>query len=261
MKRVIFLLAVLVMVLSQYANAQNVRWSVSPVVGLYDGAYWLTIMTSANVTGSYSETPGIDAAEFKRNRRIQQMVIPYGNICSNFLKLKSGGEEVDKSKIKFKDIFRNHYFGVSAELWPIRTPFGLIAGFYYERQNYGLQFPNDDCYRYRRNILRPEAILGTRFGSYIESNWNFILETGGAYNHIIRCRGKYDDLNSVKDGVSLIGGLSLLHTASGIKVSVRYHQDCFDYFNKNFTPDGTTYPYKDLKSYHGGLDFIVGMVF
>ena len=270
MKKILFLLIAFALSLVQSADAQTVRWSVRPVFGLYD---WATLViaplgavNAVHFSNVISESRvDRDYASEKAGMRVIQMAWPFTMGAYKFLNLESGGEKVDYRSKKFKDynsdLFGNFYTGISADIVPINFPFGLDLSILYERESYRMQFPNDESYRYRRNFVRPEAILIARFGNYTRGNQNFVLEAGASYNHFVRCRGKYSDLNSVEDGMTLIGGIGGINTLTGVKWGIRYRHDCFNYFNKDFTPDGTTYPYKDLKSYRGVIEFVCNMVF
>lgn len=264
-----FFFAVLICIAAAYsAHAQNLRWSLRPIFGL-NGSPWAAIGTVGNAVTLFTDYDECYDAETKNAMRFFSLVIPQCNSNFQILKLEQGGEKVDVRYFSsfgnfLIEGFRNHTLGYEALLIPTRFPLGVNLSFMYDRHNYRLKFPDDDDYiRYRRNILRPEALLQIRIGSYFSKyhKINFIMEVGAAYNHIIRCRGKYNDLNSVEDGVTLIGGMGWLNTISGKKLTIRYRHDNFDYFNKNFTPDGKTYPYKDLKSYRGVVELAANFAF
>lgn len=274
-KKILWLIVVLIVIIPQCLKAQNVRWSLHPIFSFNGnpwsaaGTAWDAVKLFTDYNERYSEDveDAIQRDDVKKVMRWFIFLIPQRGSNFQILNLKQGGEKVDIQYYSsfgnfFIEGFRNHSFGYNAELIPTHFPLGLDVSVMYDRHNYRLKFPGDEeRIRYRRNILRPEALMLIRLGNYTDSNLNLIIETGAAYNHVFRCRGKYNDLNSVEDGVTIIGGIGWINTVTGKKLSLRYRHDNFDYFNKNFSPDGITYPYKDLKSYRGVIEFAANFVF
>ena len=135
----------------------------------------------------------------------------------------------------------------------------------YERSVITCMLPNETEYRdYRKNMIVPKFALVFRIGDAFDlSKIKFFLKLGCSYDYTFAFKGKYNDKKSVNNGFAGILSFSCQGLSGEAyedsfwrffeQMSINYEHKFYNYFNSKFSPDGTSYPYKDYKSNFGFL--------
>lgn len=103
-------------------------------------------------------------------------------------------------------------------------------------------------------MLVPTVLIKTRIGDFATNKLNVIIEAGAKYNYVLSARGDYDDVKSLNNGFTGVFGVGIINSFSHFTIQLRYEHDFFDYFNKDFSPNGTLKPYEGYSSKHGTLN-------
>jgi len=182
-----------------------------------------------------------------------------GTLRFDILKLKNdeGKIKLDNGSywgFKAKDMFRNFQYGFKFGWQPRLSPFGVyISCAYQHRQFEALLNPDgEEWSKFRLNYIRPGiGIRVTPFINLLEkSGWSPILEIGTAYNYNFKCKAPYENEkkqfnNGMTTSFALGARFETLSFTFGAEL------DNYNLFNQDFTIDnGSSYPYKDIKSTH-----------
>lgn len=180
---------------------------------------------------------------------------PNGNLRYEIFKIKnSGGKaKIDKANywgFKSKDMFRNIQYGLKFGWQPELSPFGIYVSCAYQFNKFRAQFDSGSWEKYKFHSVQPG--IGIRITPFInmleEYEWSPILEVGTSYNYYFSCSAPYgSDKDQFNNGM-----------ISTFAIGARFDEECsitggvelshYSMFNKNFTPDGTIYPYKNIKT-------------
>lgn len=135
------------------------------------------------------------------------------------------------------------------------SPIGFDVQVDYEKQNWRSKFPGQDDYaNYEKQMLVPTVLIKTQIGDFATNKLNVIIEAGAKYNYVLSARGDYDDVKSLNNGFTGVFGVGIINSFSHFTIQLRYEHDFFDYFNKDFSPNGTLKPYEGYSSKHGTLN-------
>lgn len=194
-----------------------------------------------------------DATYLWRNR----WWIPYS--YSRYAVLQKINTPLGKASIKWWDWgLVNYSVGYHCGFIPKFFPVGFDIKVDYERKGMKVKLPQGTKYiTYSKQMIVPTFLLKIPLRNYLENSLIPIVEIGGSYDFSFHCKGEYSDRKSINDGLTGIIGLGLGNSESHIAFSFRYEYDFYNYFNRNFTPDGKTYPYQGWKTKLGCLDFIL----
>ena len=180
-----------------------------------------------------------------------------GTIRYDFFKVTNAGEKmsIDDGNyfgFKSKDMFSNIQYGLKFGWQPELSPFGIYVSCAYQFKKFRAQFdPNIDYWeKYKMHSVRPG--IGIRITPLInmleENGWSPILEIGTSYNYYFSCKAPYDsNKNQFNSGMISTFAIGARFEESGSLIG-GVELDHYSMFNRDFTPDGITYPYKDLKS-------------
>ena len=159
-------------------------------------------------------------------------------------------------KVKWADWgLKNYSIGYHLGYMSYVAPIGFDVQVDYERQTWRAKFPGKDSYtNYRKQMIVPTVLLKTRFGDFAKHTFNVVAEAGAKYNCVIGAKGDYDKTKSLNNGVTGVVGLGVINTVTHFSLQVRYEHDFFDYFNEDFSPDGSTKPYEGVTSKHGAIN-------
>lgn len=157
---------------------------------------------------------------------------------------------------------KNYSIGYHAGYLSYIYPVGFDIQIDYEKQNWRAQFPGQDEHiNFDKQMLVPTLLLKTRIGDFTSNKYNFIIEGGAKYNYVIRAKGEYNDVKSINSGFTGIIGLGIINSYTHFTLQLRYEHDFFDYFNKDFSPDGIFRPYENVTSKHGSLNLFMSFGF
>lgn len=180
-----------------------------------------------------------------------------GSIRYDFFKIKNNGEKISIDKgsyfgFKSKDMFSNIQYGLKFGWQPELSPFGIYVSCAYQFNKFQAQFDSniDQWEQFKMHSVRPG--IGIRITPLVnlleEEGWSPILEVGTSYNYYFSCKAPFDSnkdqFNSGMISTFAIG--ARFEEAGSLTGGVEL--DHYSMFNQNFTPDGITYPYKDMKS-------------
>lgn len=159
-------------------------------------------------------------------------------------------------KVKWADWgLRNYSIGYHVGYLSYVCPIGLDVQVDYEKQNWRSKLPGQGDYmNYEKQMVVPTVLLKTRIGDFATNTFNIIVEAGAKYNYILSAKGDYDDVKSLNNGFTGVFGIGVINSFSHVTIQLRYEHDFFDYFNKDFSPNGTWKPYDGFSSKHGTLN-------
>lgn len=234
------------------AQISRGQWTYGPV-----------ITTTNNFYGNIAENllwTGIEAGELYEEWNFLRGIIP--RFRAKFDILKDIDTPAGDVKVRWWDFgLRNYTIGYHLGYLPSVTPIGFEVQVDYEKQNWRAKFPGQESYKnYVKRMIVPTVLLKGRFGDFTMSNYNIIVEAGAKYNHVLNAKGDYTDVKSLNNGFTGVLGIGVLNTGLHAAVQLRYEHDFFDYFNKNFSPDGITKPYDGVTSKHGTLNLYVTII-
>lgn len=180
-----------------------------------------------------------------------------GSLRYDLFKIKNAGEKVSIDRgsywgFKSKDMFSNVQYGLKFGWQPELSPFGIYISCAYQFNKFKAQFDYnvDQWNRFKIHGVRPGiGIRITPFINMLEDNgWSPILEAGTSYNYYFSCTAPYDNnkkqFNNGMTSTFAIGARLYEHYSITGGVDL----DHYSMFNQDFTPDGVTYPYKEVKS-------------
>lgn len=251
----IHLLLLSLFLLQGMALAQIKRnlWDYGPVITTTNNAYgWVAENVKAY---AFAKSGGI---EFWNSNR---WWIP--TLRSRFDVVKDIDTPSGDVKVRWADWgLRNYSVGYHFGYLPYVSPIGFDVQVDYERQSWRSKFPGTDGYKdYSKQMIVPTALLRARIGNYTNNRFNLLLEAGAKYNYVVKAKGEYDDVKSLKNGVTGVWGIGLINTYSHFTMQLRYEHDFFDYFDKGFSPDGILRPYEGVTSKHGVLNLYTSFGF
>ena len=144
---------------------------------------------------------------------------------------------------------KSYSIGYTASYMSKEKPVGLFLKVAYQKEGIELRMPGDDdkYTTFIKHMVVPEAQLRFRFGSYMRDNVNVLLNVGATYDYTFSAKGTYKDKKTVNNGVSGKVGLGIGFPESHVSIDLGVSIPFYDYFNKDYTPDGELYPYKDVK--------------
>lgn len=180
-----------------------------------------------------------------------------GSLRYEIFKMKNAGEKVkidDGSYwgFKGKDMFGNVQYGLKFGWQPELSPFGIYVSCAYQFNRFKAQFDSniDSWERYKIHSVRPGiGIRVTPFINMLESDgWSPVLEIGTSYNYYFNCSAPFDsDKKQFNSGLITTFAIGArIYEVCSITGGVELNN--YSMFNKDFTPDGTIYPYKDIKT-------------
>lgn len=180
-----------------------------------------------------------------------------GALRYDLFKIKNAGEKVKIDNgsywgFKSKDMFSNVQYGLKFGWQPELSPFGVYVSCAYQFNKFKAQFESNinSWEKYKIHSLQPGVgIRITPFVTMLEDDgWSPILEVGTSYNYYFKCSAPFD---SNKDQFN--SGM-----ISTFAIGLRFYESCsitggvelshYSMFNKEFTPNGTTFPYKDVET-------------
>lgn len=248
MKKFIYSMLLLLLFYNNVAKAQVTRglWEYGPVVTTNNNAYgWV-----AENLKTYGFASASAVNFWNKNR----WWIP--SFRSRFDVVKDIDTPNGDVKVKWADWgMKNYSLGYHFGYLSYVSPIGFDVQVDYERQNWKSKFPDMDEYKnFEKQMVVPTVLLKTRFGDFTRNTFNVILEAGAKYNHVLSAKGDYDDTKSLNNGVTGVFGVGVLNSLSHFAIQLRYEHDFYDYFNKDFTPDGIIKPYENVTSKHSSLN-------
>lgn len=257
MKKYIILLASLFLVQSSM-NAQVKRgmWEYGPVITTTNNAYgWV----AENIKMLAFAAGGSSGISFCNSNR---WWIP--TFRARFDMLKDIDTPYGDAKVKWADWgLRNFAVGYHIGYLSYVKPIGFDFQVDYEKQNWRAKFPGQSSYtNYEKQMIVPTMLVKTRIGDFAENKMNVIIEAGAKYNYVFDAKGDYDEKESVKNGFTGVFGVGVINTMIHLTVQLRYEHDFFDYFDKDFSPKGTTLkPYEGYSSKHGSFNLYTSFGF
>ena len=130
-----------------------------------------------------------------------------------------------------------------------QVPFGFRLKVAYDHQNFKSKPKKESGYTsFSKDMIVPEVALKILFGKYRTSEQMFILSLGASYDYAINAKGLYDGKKTVNSGFSGIIGFEWASPASHFQAGFNYMIPFYDYFNKDYSPDGYTRPYSNAKT-------------
>lgn len=243
-------MAAAALALPQKAISQISRgeWAFSPVITVTNNVYGLAYGLLLNTATRYAWMPDVES----RFAAPQSLDTPMGN-----------------AKISYWDWeLRNIAAGYRVTYMSKTSPFGFSFRLNYEKRGLRTTLPegliapvrasatdeHDPNYVYfNRQTISPELLLRLRFGNYINSTINPIVEIGGSYNFAIACKGLSSSTKSVNDGFRGVIGLGIGNTETHFQATLRYEYDFYNWFNEDYTSDGVTHPYKGWETKLGAV--------
>ena len=131
-----------------------------------------------------------------------------------------------------------------------QVPFGFRAKIAYDHQNFKSKPKNENSYTsFSKDMIVPEVALKILFGKYRTSETMYIISLGASYDYAINAKGLYDDKETVNSGFSGIVGLECAFPESHFQAGMHFTIPFYDYFNKDFSPDGGySHPYRNAKT-------------
>lgn len=180
-----------------------------------------------------------------------------GTLRYDIFKIKNAGEKVNVDNgsywgFKSKDMFSNVQYGLKFGWQPELSPFGIYVSCAYQFNKFKAQFDSNinSWERYKIHSIQPG--IGIRITPFInmleDDGWSPIIEVGTSYNYYFNCSAPFDSnrkqFNSGMISTFAVG--ARLYEKCSITGGVELNH--YSMFNKDFTPDGATYPYKDIET-------------
>ena len=237
-RRIIFLMAVMAMfVLPQGAMAQKVYWGYTGTSANLWG--WMVNSAAATLIG---QATGFGRSEYRMSIwEMKEYGIPVEMEFNDTKRL-----------LGFKKMYANSTWGgmVGIDLTgSILSPF---VSCHYKFSNFGTKFPDEEDFT-ENKIQSLIPAIGMRIQPfrylYQNSGWAPFVEMGFAYDYYTKCKTFYsDDIKQLENGSnSTYGvGVKVRNTRTTFLLNLNiYHHNLFD---KNYTADGTTYPFAGTES-------------
>lgn len=148
----------------------------------------------------------------------------------------------------FDPNLKNFSVGYAVNYMSKKIPVGFSAKLAYEQTGFDAEMRNEDGYigdeKFRRQMIVPEFLLLIRIGSYLKSATIFTINLGGCYDYVIGAKSmSYSGRETLNSGVTGIVGFNWGDPAGHFQVGALYYIPSYNYFNRDYTPDGgTTYP-------------------
>jgi len=182
--------------------------------------------------------------------------IPSLHYQYDFFKIKNNGEEVDSYTGKYfgfkaKDMFSNIHYGVKFGWQPKLSPFGIYVSCAYRFRRFETKMNPMLDTNDKFKIHRVSPGIGIRITPFInmleDYEWSPIVEIGTSYGYVVGCKAPYDNnkdqFNNILTSSFAIGArFETFSVTGGVEI------DHGSLFNKDFTPDGVNFPYKDVKT-------------
>lgn len=169
------------------------------------------------------------------------------------------------------NLLKNFSVGYGVSYMSKEYPIGFSAKLAYEKHAFDAEMTdwtteNNDKFttEFSKQMIVTEVLMKIRFGSYRKWFMNFCLEAGASYDHVIGAKTmSYSDTNTLNNGFTGIGGFSWGIPAMHLEVGGDLYFSFYDYFNKDFTPDGgNTFPLNhEKKSHTNALSFYARLSF
>lgn len=180
-----------------------------------------------------------------------------GNLRYEIFKIKNAGKKVKIDDgtywgFKSKDMFSNVQYGLKFGWQPELSPFGIYVSCAYQFNKFKARFDSDINFWRRYKIHSIQPGIGIRITPFInmleDDGWSPILEIGTSYNYYFNCSAPFDsDKDQFNNGIISVFAIGArFYEACSITGGVELSN--YSMFNKDFSPDGTTYPYKDTKT-------------
>jgi hypothetical protein len=169
------------------------------------------------------------------------------------IKNEAGNADLDNGSywgFKGKDLFNNVQYGIKFGWQPELSPFGIYVSCGYEFNRFSARWDANDWNKYKIHSVRPGVgIRITPFISMLEEyDWSPILEVGTSYNYNFSCRAPYDN-NKEQFNNGMISTFALgVRLYENYSITAGAELNHYSLFNKDFTVDGITYPYKNIKT-------------
>jgi len=132
-----------------------------------------------------------------------------------------------------------------------QVPFGFRAKLAYDHENFKARDYKEKgpWTSFSKDMIVPEAALKILFGKYRTSEQMYILSLGARYDYAFNAKGPFDSKDAVNNGVSGIIGFEFASPAQHIQMGGNYVIPFYDYFNKDYSPDGgITRPFENAKT-------------
>lgn len=163
------------------------------------------------------------------------------------------------------DLFQNIKAGAKLGWMGAYSPIGIYANFDYGHDRFETRFAYDNNLLKHR-IHSFKAGIGIRFSptTLFNTYWNILplLEVGTNYNWPFKYKGGYnDDINQLNKGTSMLISVGAESYDSGVSILLGCEIPNYDFFNKDYTPDGGyTFPYANVsaKTYNIYLQVNIG---
>lgn len=256
MKKLLFVMFSLFL-MQDIARAQVTRglWEYGPVITTTNNGYGWVAENLKTLGFGMAEEEGI---EFWNTNR---WWIP--SFRARFDIVKDIDTPTGSAKVKWADWgLHNYAIGYHVGYLSYVAPIGFDLQVDYEKQSWRSKFPGQDDYKnYEKQMVVPTLLLKTRIGDFTRNAINVIVEAGAKYNYVLNAKGDYDDVKSLTNGITGVFGIGIINSYSHFTVQLRYEHDFFDYFDKDFSPDGTYRPYRDVSSKHGTLNLYTSFGF
>lgn len=180
-----------------------------------------------------------------------------GALRFDVFRIKNDGEKVKVDRghywrARSKDMFSNVQYGLKFGWQPELSPFGVYVSCAYQFDKFSAQLdPSTDQWnRYKVNSLRPG--IGVRVAPFMtlleDCGWTPLLELGTSYNYYFGGSAPYgndkEQFNSGMISTFAIG----VRSGGGYSITGGVELSHYSMFNQDFTPDGLTYPYRDVES-------------
>lgn len=180
-----------------------------------------------------------------------------GTLRYDIFKITNAGEKVNIDNgsywgFKSKDMFSNIQYGLKFGWQPELSPFGIYVSCAYQFNKFKAQFDSNinSWERYKIHSIQPG--IGIRITPFInmleDDGWSPIIEVGTSYNYYFNCSAPFDrDRKQFNSGmISTFAAGVRLYEKCSIAGGVELNH--YSMFNKDFTPDGVTYPYKNIET-------------
>lgn len=237
------------------AQVKRGLWEYGPVITTTNNGYGWVAENLKTVGFASAERDGINF--WNKNR----WWIP--SFRARFDVLKDIDTPSGDVKVKWADWgLRNYSIGYHVGYLSYVSPIGFDVQVDYEKQNWSSKFLGQEDYmNYEKQMVVPTVLLKTRIGDFATNAINVIVEAGAKYNYVLSAKGDYDEVKSLNNGFTGVFGIGIINSFSHLTVQLRYEYDFFDYFNKDFSPNGTLKPYEGYSSKHATLNLYTSFGF
>lgn len=238
------------------AQVKRGLWEYGPVMTTVNNPYgWV----AENLKAFGFSSAGEQGVEFWNSNR---WWIP--SFRSRFDVMRSMDAPVGDVKVKWANWgFQNYAIGYHFGYLSYVSRIGFDIQVDYEKQTWRAKFPEMAAYRnFSKQMVVPTFLLKSRLGDFVKDRFNAIIEVGAKYNYAFKAKGDYNSTKSVNNGVTGVVGVGIINTHTHFTIQLRYEHDFFDYFNKDYSPTGTTLkPYEGYSSKHSTLNLYTSFGF